>query len=45
VRQAYDLSRWLAREPGVTGVQSVVDLAPDMSREDYQRMVEVPTAL
>ncbi len=45
VGQAYDLSRWLARQPGVTGVQSVIDLAPGMSREDYQRMVEVPAAL
>src|SRR5882672_3176530 len=37
VGQAYDLSRWLARQPGVSGVQSAVDLAPGMSREDYQR--------
>jgi RND superfamily putative drug exporter len=44
VGQAYDLSRWLAVQPGVTGVQSALDLAPDMSREDYQRMVKVPTA-
>jgi len=45
VGQAYDLRGWLAREPGVTGVQSVMDLAPDMSREDYQRLLKVPTAL
>jgi uncharacterized membrane protein YdfJ with MMPL/SSD domain len=45
VGQAYDLSRWLAGQPGVTGVQSMLDLAPDMGREDYQRIVEVPTAL
>jgi uncharacterized membrane protein YdfJ with MMPL/SSD domain len=45
VGQAYDLSRWLSREPGVTGVQSVLDLAPDMSREDYQRLLKGPTAL
>lgn len=31
--------------PGVTGVQSVLDLALDMSREDFQRMVNVPTTL
>jgi putative drug exporter of the RND superfamily len=42
VGQAYDLSRWLAKQPGVIGVQSVVDLAPGMSREDYQRMVSTP---
>jgi RND superfamily putative drug exporter len=45
VGQAYDLSRWLKGQPGVTGVQSVLDLAPDMSREDYQRLLKVPTAL
>ena len=45
VGQAYDLSRWLAGQPGVTGVRSVLDLAPDMSREDYQRMVKMPIAL
>jgi RND superfamily putative drug exporter len=45
VGQAYDLSRWLARQPGVIGVQSVVDLVPGMSREDYQRLVSAPTDL
>ena len=45
IGQAYDLSRWLATRPGVSGVQSVMDLAPDMSREEYQRFVKVPTAL
>ncbi len=45
VAHAYDLSRWLARQPGVTGVQSAMDLAPHMSREDYQRLVTMPTAL
>ncbi|HEY4907973.1 MAG TPA: MMPL family transporter, partial [Methylomirabilota bacterium] len=45
VGQAYDLSRWLASQPGVSGVQSVMDLAPDTSREEYQRFVKVPTEL
>jgi RND superfamily putative drug exporter len=44
VGQAYDLSRWLARQSGVSGVQSAVDLAPGMSREDYQRLVQAPPA-
>ncbi len=45
VGQSYDLSRWLARQPGIMAVQSVLDLAPDMNREDYQRFVKVPVAL
>jgi RND superfamily putative drug exporter len=45
VGQAYDLSRWLATQPAVSGVQSVMDLAPDMSREEYQRFVKIPTML
>jgi len=45
VGQAYDLSRWLAAQPAVSGVQSVMDLAPDMSREEYQRFVKIPMML
>ena len=45
VGQAYDLSRWLGQRPGVSGVQSAMDLAPYMSREEYQQLVKVPTAL
>jgi len=40
--QAYDLNRWLAAQPEVSGVQSVMDLSPDTSREEYQRFVKVP---
>ena len=29
----------------VSGVQSVMDLSPDTSREEYQRFVKVPLAL
>jgi len=43
VGQAYDLSRWLAGQPGVTGVASVLDLAPGTGREDFHRMVKVPS--
>ena len=45
VGQAYDLSRWLAAQPAVSGVQSVMDLSPDTSREEYQRFVKVPMEL
>ena len=45
VGHAYDLSRWLAAQPVVAGVQSVMDLSPDTSREEYQRFVKVPMAL
>ncbi len=45
VGQAYDLSRWLAAQPVVAGVQSVMDLSPDTSREEYQRFAKVPMAL
>jgi len=40
--QAYDLNHWLAAQPAVSGVQSVMDLSPDTSREEYQRFVKVP---
>jgi putative drug exporter of the RND superfamily len=42
IGQAYDLSRWLASRPEVSGVQSVMDLSPDASREEYQRFVKIP---
>jgi RND superfamily putative drug exporter len=45
IGQAYDLSRWLAAQSAVSGVQSVMDLSPDTSREEYQRFVKVPLAL
>src|SRR5262249_18000915 len=43
--QAYDLNRWLVAQPAVSGVQSVMDLSPDTSREEYQRFVKVPMEL
>jgi RND superfamily putative drug exporter len=47
VGQIYDLSRWLARLPSVTRVDSVVDLDPSISRSDYlqiltQTMAQLP---
>src|SRR5581483_407923 len=37
-----DLSRAIAKLPGVLAVQSVVDLDPSMSKEDYQRALSAP---
>jgi len=45
VGKAYDLSLWLARQAGVAGVQSVLDLAPGSGREEFQRMVRIPREL
>jgi RND superfamily putative drug exporter len=38
VGQMYDLSRWIARLPHVTQVESPVDLNPAFSKADYQRL-------
>jgi len=45
IGQAYDLNRWLAALPGVSGVQSVMDLSPDSSKEEFQKFVKVPRDL
>src|SRR5438552_4062893 len=36
------LSRWLRSQPGVTRVDSVVDLDPRITREQYQQMASAP---
>ena len=38
IGQMYDVSRWLATQPGVTRVQSVVDLDPRLDRAQYQML-------
>jgi RND superfamily putative drug exporter len=38
----YDLSRWLARLPGVERVESIVDLDPSIERERYQQLAGAP---
>jgi RND superfamily putative drug exporter len=38
IHESYELSRWLARQPGVTRVDSIVDLQPGMTREQYQQL-------
>jgi putative drug exporter of the RND superfamily len=40
----YDLSRWVGDLPGVTRVNSIVDLAPGISREQYIKIAAVPPA-
>jgi RND superfamily putative drug exporter len=44
VAQAWELGRWLARQPGVTDVASAVDL-PGMSREESAQLAALPAAL
>ena len=44
VSRLYDLSRWVGSRPGVTRVDSIVDLAPGISREQYQQIAAVPPA-
>ncbi|HET8577271.1 MAG TPA: MMPL family transporter, partial [Methylomirabilota bacterium] len=38
IGEAYDVSRWLARQAGVTRVDSIVDLQPGMTRTQYQQL-------
>ena len=40
----FDLSRWLRAQPGVERIDSIVDLAPGLSREQYQQIAAVPPA-
>jgi putative drug exporter of the RND superfamily len=44
VSRLYDLSRWLAAQPGVTHVDSIVNLVPGLTREQYQQIAAVPPA-
>jgi len=45
VDELYALSRWLASQRGVTRVDSVVDLDPRITREQYQQMAGTPREL
>jgi RND superfamily putative drug exporter len=40
----YDLSRWIQTLPGVKRLDSIVDLAPGISREQYVQVAAVPPA-
>ncbi len=44
VGQIYDLSRWLARLPTITRVDSLVDLDSAISRSGYQQLLTLPQA-
>jgi RND superfamily putative drug exporter len=41
----YDLSRWLAARPNVARVESLVDLDPRVTREQYQQLATAPAAM
>jgi RND superfamily putative drug exporter len=41
----YELSRWLAGQPGVIGVTSAVDLDPSITREQYRQLAAAPAEL
>jgi RND superfamily putative drug exporter len=41
----YDLSRWLAKLPNVGRVESMVDLDPRVTREQYQQLATAPAAM
>ena len=45
IGQMYDLSRWLATLPGVTRVESVVDLDPRLGRAQYQLLAALSPAI
>jgi RND superfamily putative drug exporter len=42
VGRLYDLSRWLAARPNVGRVESLVDLDPSVTREQYQQLATAP---
>jgi RND superfamily putative drug exporter len=42
VGQVHDLSRWLARLPGVARVDSIVDLPPSLTRAEYVHLASLP---
>jgi RND superfamily putative drug exporter len=44
VSALYDFSQWVKSQPGVTRIDSIVDLAPGVSREQYQQIAAVPAA-
>jgi RND superfamily putative drug exporter len=45
IGQTFELSRWLARLPGVTRVDSVVDLDPRIDRAQYQLLASLSPAI
>jgi RND superfamily putative drug exporter len=45
VGRLYDLSRWLATRPNVGRVESMVDLDPSVTREQYQQLATAPAGM
>jgi RND superfamily putative drug exporter len=39
IGETYDLSRWLEESPGVKDVESIVNLDPKLSRDQYQKLL------
>jgi RND superfamily putative drug exporter len=44
IRALYDFSRWIQTLPGVAKVDSIVDLAPGISPEQYTQIAAIPAA-
>jgi RND superfamily putative drug exporter len=42
IRELYTMSRWLARLPGITRVESFVDLDPRLDLDQYERLASLP---
>jgi len=42
IGETYDLSRWLEDRPGVKDVESIVNLGPGFSRDQYQELLSGP---
>ncbi len=42
IGEMYDLSRWLEDRPGVKDVESIVNLDPKLSRDQYQQLLSGP---
>jgi RND superfamily putative drug exporter len=42
IGETYDLSRWLEDRPGVKDVESLVNLGPGFSRDQYQELLSGP---
>ena len=44
IRALYDLTRWIRALPDVKRIDSIVDLAPGITREQYTQIAAVPAA-
>jgi RND superfamily putative drug exporter len=44
IHEVYELSRWIAAQPGVRRIDSIVDLAPGFTPQQYTQIAAVPAA-